>query len=155
MFLLSFKYESKLDMYKEAEKTIKKELATIREHAKVMPIILGGEASVRLPDSDYKRLLAMAQTAGIFGKLNEIYERELTQKQNLINKLSGQIKTLKEKIAGFEGFLEMKGLLEECKEFIRPKNIVEKLAKNKHNIANRDVESIQRKRVDKKHDITI
>ena len=49
----------------------------------------------------------------------------------------------------------MKGLLEECKEFIRPKNIVEKLAKNKRDIANRDVESIQRKRTAKKHDIAI
>jgi len=63
-------YESKLDMYKEAEKPIKKELATIREHAKVMPTILGGEALVRLPDSDYRKLLTMAQTAGTLGKMN-------------------------------------------------------------------------------------
>ena len=148
-------YESKLDMYKEAEKPIKKELAAIREHVKVMPTILGGEASVRLPDSDYKKLLAMAQTAGTLGKLNEICEKELTQKQNLINKLSGQVKTLKEKLASFEGFLELKGLLEECKEFIRPKTIAEKLVKNKQDIAKRDVETVQRKRTVKKHDIAI
>ncbi|MBQ5850472.1 MAG: plasmid recombination protein [Lachnospiraceae bacterium] len=145
-------YESKLDMYKEAEKTIKRELATIKEHAKVIPTILGGEASVRLLDSDYKRLLAMAQTAGILGKLNEIYEKELTQKQNLINKLSGQIKTLKEKLAGFEGFLELRGLLEECKEFIRPKTIAEKLVKNKRDIAKRDMKTMTRNSLAKRHD---
>ena len=82
-------------------------------------------------------------------------KKNLPQKQNLINKLSGQVKTLKEKLAGFEGFLELKGLLEECKEFIRPKTIVEKLVKNKRDIAKRDVETVQRKRVVKKRDIAI
>ena len=49
----------------------------------------------------------------------------------------------------------MKGLLEECKEFIRPKTIAEKLVKNKQDIAKRDVETVQRKRTVKKHDIAI
>ncbi len=147
-------YESKLDMYKEAEKPIKKELATIREHAKVMPTILGGEALVRLPDSDYRKLLTMAQTAGTLGKLSELYEQELMQKQSLINKLSGQVKTLKDRLAGYDRFMELKGLLEECKEFIRPKTLKERLEISKLKVSKTE----QKKRtviIDKKHDVAI
>ena len=147
-------YESKLDMYKEAEKPIKKELATIREHAKVMPTILGGEALVRLPDSDYRKLLTMAQTAGTLGKFNELYEQELMQKQSLINKLSGQVKTLKDRLAGYDRFMELKGLLEECKEFIRPKTLKERLEISKQKVSKTE----QKKRtviIDKKRDVAI
>ena len=146
--------ESKLDMYKEAEKPIKKELATIREHAKVMPTILGGEALVRLQDSDYRKLLTMAQTAGTLGKLSELYEQVLMQKQSLINKLSGQVKTLKDRLAGYDRFMELKGLLEECKEFIRPKTLKERLE-----ISKQKVSKTERKKrtviIDKKHDVAI
>lgn len=77
------------------------------------------------------------------------------KKQTLIDKLARQIKTLKEQLAGYDRFLELKGLLEECKKFVRPKSIVEKLQRNKWEIAKREVDMTQRKRSIKKHDIAI
>ena len=57
---------------------------------------------------------------------------------------------LKDKLSGTEAFLEMKGILEEFKEFIRPKSIQGKLALNQKKVEEAEKEcpkdKIKRKR---------
>ncbi|MDD6796660.1 MAG: plasmid recombination protein [Clostridia bacterium] len=148
-------YEKKLDMVKAAEQPVKKELAVIRNHTKALPSVFGSEASVRIPEKDFERLMNMAQTAGTFSLLNEAYDKDLRRMQAVIDKLTGKVKSLTERISEYDNFMKIKGLLEEFKEFIRPKSIAEKLQKNKLAVARRSVDELQRKNVDKKHDVAI
>ena len=148
-------YEKKLDMVKAAEQPVKKELAVIRSRTKALPSVFGSETSVRIPEKDFERLMNMAQTAGTLARLNEAYDKDLGRMQAVIDKLTGRINTLTERISEYDNFMKIKGLLEEFKEFIRPKSIAEKLQKNKQVVEIREPNKVQRRRGDKKHDIAI
>lgn len=50
---------------------------------------------------------------------------------------------LKDKLSGTEAFLEMKGILEDFKEFIRPKSIQEKLALNQKKVEEAEKERLK------------
>ena len=88
-------------------------------------------------------------------RLNEAYDKDLGRMQAVIDKLTGRIKNLTERISEYDNFMKIKGLLEEFKEFIRPKSIAEKLQKNKQVVEIREPNKVQRRRGDKKHDIAI
>lgn len=148
-------YEKKLDMVKAAEQLVKKELATIRSHTKALPSVFGSEVSVRIPEKDFERLMNMAQTAGTLARLNEAYDKDLGRMQTVIDKLTGRVKSLTERVAECENFMNINGLLEEFKEFIRPKSIAEKLQRNKQVVEMRKPDKLQRRNSNKKHDIAI
>ena len=59
----------------------------------------------------------MAQASGTLEKLNEIYDREMEYMQGAIDDLKAQLKTWKNKIQQYDKFLNVKGLVEEFKEF--------------------------------------
>lgn len=147
-------YEKKIDMVRDAEQPVKKELAVIRSRTKALPSVFGSETSVRIPEKDFERLMNMAQTAGTLARLNEDYDKDLGRMQAVIDKLTGRVKNLTERISEYDNFMKIKGLLEEFKEFIRPKSIAEKLQKNKQVVAIQEPDKVQRKR-DKKHDVAI
>ena len=69
----------------------------------------------------------MAQASGTLEKLNEIYDREMEYMQGAIDDLKAQLKTWKNKIQQYDKFLNVKGLVEEFKEFARPKSIKERM----------------------------
>ena len=69
----------------------------------------------------------MAQASGTLEKLNEIYDRELEHMQGIIDNLMFQVKTWKDKVLQYDKFLNVKGLVEEFKEFVRPKLIKERM----------------------------
>ena len=73
----------------------------------------------------------MAQGSGTLKNLNLAYERELSVMQKSIIKLREQEKTLKAKLKQYELFVEIKGLVDAFKEFIRPKTIQEQLDEKK------------------------
>jgi chromosome segregation ATPase len=131
-------YEKKLGMINEASKPVEKELSTIRDNATVTTGLLGGEKTVKLPEKDFNRLMEMAKTSGTLAKLNEKYDKDISRMQLQINKLSSQVKTLKEKVAHHENFLKIKGLLEEFTEFIRPKTLTERLNAKKKLVDERE-----------------
>lgn len=148
-------YENKLDLVKVAEKPVKKELASIRSHTKTLPSVFGSEMSVRMPEKDFERLMDMAQTAGTLERLNEAYDKDMEKMQMVIDRMTGKIKTLKQQISEYDNFIKIKGLLEEFKEFVRPKSIAEKLQRKKQQVAMREQDTEQRNRNVKRHDIAI
>ena len=84
---------------------------------KQLPSILGSEPSVKISDKDFNHLMDMAQASGTLEKLNEIYDREMEYMQGAIDDLKTQLKIWKNKIQQYDKFLNVKGLVEECKEF--------------------------------------
>ena len=73
----------------------------------------------------------MAQGSGTLKNLNLAYERELSIKEKMIQRLKGQEKVLKTKLKQYELFIDVKGLVDAFKEFIRPKTIQEQLEEKK------------------------
>ena len=147
--------EKTLDKILDAGKPVEKEIAEIRSQVSDVTSFFGGEPMVKLPKKTFEKMLSKYRVAGTFENLNRQYAGAIEAKDKTIAGLREQISSLKSKLREFTDFVSECGLMEAFKEFIRPKNIVEKLAKNKRDIANRDVESIQRKRTAKKHDIAI
>lgn len=148
-------YEKKLDMVRAAEQPVKKKLAVIRSRTKALPSVFGAEVSVRIPEKDFERLMNMAQTAGTLARLNEAYDKDLGRMQAVIDKLTGRVKSLTERIAECENFMKIKGLLEEFKEFIRPKSIAEKLQQNKQIVAMQEPDKVKKRSVEKRQDVAI
>ena len=81
------KHEKKIDMLLGAEKQVEAELSKIKQNVKELPARFGSEASVKIPMSDYNRLMDMAKASGTLSKLNELYERELNKLQGTVTKL--------------------------------------------------------------------
>ena len=148
-------YEKKLDMVRAAEQPVKKELATIRSRTKALPSVFGSETSVRMPEKDFERLMNMAQTVGTLTKLNEAYDKDLRRMQAVIDKLTGRVKSLTERITEYDNFMKIKGLLEDFKEFIRPKSIAERLQKNKQVVAMRESDKVKKRSMEKRQDVAI
>lgn len=116
-------YEQKIDKIISAGKPVKKELDTIRKKAKELPSLLGGEKYIRISESDFERVMDMAQAAGTLEKLNEAYDKDMDMMQGKIDKLTSQVQILKDKLTKTEAFLKFKGLLEEFKESLKPKSL--------------------------------
>ena len=114
-----------------AEKPVKRELALIKQDTKQLPALLGGEPYIKISEKNLDKLMDMAQGSGTLKNLNLAYERELSVMQKSIIKLREQEKNLKAKLKQYELFVEIKGLVDAFKEFIRPKTIKEKLDENK------------------------
>ena len=118
-----------------AGKPVKKELDSIRSRTKSLPVILGGEAFIKISE---KRIMDMAQASGTLEKLNEAYDRDINLMQGKIDKLTSQIQILKDKLSKTETFLKLKGLLEEFKESLKPKSVKSELKEKKLIVAERE-----------------
>lgn len=81
-------YEKKIDKVIAAGKPVKKELDSIRSRTKLLPVILGGEASIKISEKDFERIMDMAQASGTLEKLNEAYDRDIDLMQGKIDKLT-------------------------------------------------------------------
>ena len=136
-------YEKKIDKVIAAGKPVKKELDSIRSRTKLLPVILGGEASIKISEKDFERIMDMAQASGTLEKLNEAYDRDIDLMQGKIDKLTSQIQILKDKLSKTETFLKMKGLLEEFKESLKPKSVKSELKEKKLIIAEREVTRVK------------
>lgn len=132
-------YEKKIDKVIAAGKPVKKELDSIRSRTKSLPVILGGEASIKISEKDFERIMDMAQAYGTLEKLNEAYDRDIDLMQGKIDKLTSQIQILKDKLSKTEAFLKLKGLLEEFKESLKPKSVKSELKEKKLIVAEREV----------------
>lgn len=137
-----------------AGKPVKKELDSIRSKTKSLPALLGGEPSIKISEKDFERVMEMAQASGTLEKLNEAYDRDMDTMQRKIDNLAVQVKGLKNKISQLEAFIKIKDLVDEFKEFIRPKTVTEKLQMNKRRVADADKER-QVVMPKKKHDLAI
>ena len=131
-------YEKKIDKVIAAGKPVKKELDSIRSRTKSLPVILGGEASIKISEKDFERIMDMAQASGTLEKLNEAYDRDIDLMQGKIDKLTSQIQILKDKLSKTETFLKLKGLLEEFKESLKPKSMKSELKEKKLIVAERE-----------------
>lgn len=131
-------YEKKIDKVIAAGKPVKKELDSIRSRTKSLPVILGGEASIKISEKDFERIMDMAQASGTLEKLNEAYDRDIDLMQGKIDKLTSQIQILKDKLSKTETFLKLKGLLEEFKESLKPKSVKSELKEKKLIVAERE-----------------
>ena len=97
----------------------------------------------------------MAQASGTLEKLNEIYDREMEYMQGAIDDLKAQLKTWKNKIQQYDKFLNVKGLVEEFKEFIRPKSIKERMEANQKTVKTQKQEQEMKPVQRRKKDIAI
>ena len=126
-----FVHEKKLEKLLAAEKPVKRELALIKQDTKQLPALLGGEPYFKISGRNLDKLMDIAQGAGTLKNLNLAYERELSVMEKSIIKLKEREKTLKVKLKQYELFVEIKGLVDVFKEFIRPKTIQEQLEEKK------------------------
>ena len=124
-------HEKKMEKLLAAEKPVKRELALIKQDIKQLPALLGGETYFKISGRNLIRLIDMAQGSGILKNLNTAYEKELTLMEKTIHRLKEQEKNLKAKLKQYELFIDVKGLVDAFKEFIRPKNIRERLDEKK------------------------
>ena len=148
-------YEKKIDKVLAAGKPVAKELAVIRKNAKQLPSILGSEPSVKISEKDFNHLMDMAQASGTLEKLNEIYDRELEYMQGAIDDLKAQLKTWKNKIQQYDKFLNVKGLVEEFKEFVRPKSIKERMEDKQKRVETQKKQTVMKHVSRRKEDIAI
>ena len=132
-------YEKKIDKVIAAGKPVKKELDSIRSRTKSLPVILGGEASIKISEKDFERIMDMAQASGTLENLNEAYDRDIDLMQGKIDKLTSQIQILKDNLSKTETFLKLKGLFEEFKESLKPKSVKSELKEKKLIVAEREV----------------
>lgn len=132
-------YEQKIDKIISAGKPVKKELDTIRKKTKELPSLLGDEKYIRISESDFERVMDMAQASGTLEKLNEAYDRDMDLMQGKINKLTSQIQILNDKLAKTEAFLKLKGILEEFKESLKPKSVKSELREKQMIVAEREL----------------
>lgn len=124
-------YEKKIDTLLVAEKPVKRELALIRQDAKQLPVILGGELYLKISEKNLNKLMWMAQGAGTLKNLNMAYEKELSGMKRTIDKLNGHVKNLKNRVKQYKNFLNRHGLLDAFVEYIRPKTMQEWLVEKK------------------------
>ena len=148
-------YEKKIDKVLAAGKPVAKELAVIRKNAKQLPSILGSEPSVKISEKDFNRLIDMAQASGTLEKLNEIYDRELEHMQGIIDDLMVQVKTWKDKVLQYDKFFNVKGLVEEFKEFVRPKSIKERMEAKQKVVEKQKCEQVVNSTARREKDIAI
>lgn len=148
-------YEKKIDTILAAEKPIKRELALIRQNAKQLPAILGGESYLKISEKNLNKLMEMAQGAGTLKNLNVAYEKELSVMKKTIDKLSGQVKSLKSRVKQYENFLDLRGLLDVFVEYIRPKTMQERLDEKKAIVEKEKRVKVQEVDMEKKRDIAI
>ena len=139
-------YEQKIDKILSAGKPVKKELDAIRKKTKELPSLLGGEKYLRISESDFERVIDMAQASGTLEKLNEAYDKDMDMMQGKIDKLTSQVQILKDKLTKTEAFLKFKGLLEEFKESLKPKSL-------KRDLQDKQVMSEERERKRQKDEV--
>lgn len=132
-------YEQKIDKIIFAGKPVKKELDMIRSRTKPIPTLLGSETSIKISEKDFERIMDMAQASGTLEKLNEAYDRDIDLMQGKIDKLTSQVQILKDKLTKTEGFLKLKGILEEFKESLKPKSVKSELREKQIIVAEREV----------------
>ena len=147
--------EKKIDTLLAAEKPVKRELALIRQDTKQLPAILGGEPYFKISERNLNKLMEMAQGAGTLKNLNLIYEKEICVMKKKLDRLSRQVKTFKVKVKQYETFLDLRGLVDVFKEFIRPKSMREQLDEKKAIVEKEKNIRVQAVDVKKKHDIAI
>ena len=99
--------------------------------------------------------MEMAQGAGTLKNLNMDYEKELSVMKRTIDKLSGQVKTLKSRVKQYENFIDLRGLLDTFVEYIRPKTIQERLDEKKVVVEKEKKVKVQEVNVKRKRDIAI
>ena len=114
-----------------AEKPVKRELALIKQDTKQLPALLGGELYFKISGRNLDKLMDMALGFGTLKNLNTAYERELSIKEKTIQLLKEQEKVLKIKLKQYELFIDVKGLVEVFKDFIRPKTFREQMDEKK------------------------
>lgn len=148
-------YEKKIDKVLAAGKFVAKELTVIRKNAKPLPTILGSEPSVKISEKDFNRVMDMAQASGTLEKLNEIYDREMEHMQAKNDKLTDLVKTLKNKILQYDKFFDVKGLVEEFREFARPKLIKERMQDKQKSVENQKQNQVVSSMPGRKKDIAI
>ena len=130
-------------------------LLQTRKNAKQLPSILGSEPSVKISEKDFNHLMDMAQASGTLEKLNEIYDREVEYMQGAIDDLKAQLKTWKNKIQQYDKFLNVKGLVEEFKEFVRPKSIKERMEDKQKRVETQKKQTVMKHVSRRKEDIAI
>ena len=113
------------------------------------------EPSVKISEKDFNRLMDMAQASGTLEKLNEIYDRELEHMQGIIDDLMAQVKTWKDKVLHYDKFINVKGLVEEFKEFARPKSIKERMEDKQKSVEKQKQEQKMKPVQRRKKDIAI
>lgn len=137
-------------------KPVEKEIKEIRSQVSKVPQIFGGEPMVKIPEKVLEKMIARYRVAGTFENLSKEYDRNLSVKQNSLDKTLEQIKTLKDKLKRYDSFLGEKGLLEAFAEFIRPKSIHERVIEKQKIV---DASKEKPKNIEvipkKKHDIAI
>ena len=72
-----------------------------------------------------------------------------------IDDLKAQLKTWKNKIQQYDKFLNVKGLVEEFKEFVRPKSIKERMEANQETVKTQKQEQEMKPVQRRKKDIAI
>lgn len=87
--------------------------------------------------------------------LNMAYEKEVSAMKKTIDRLSTQVKTLRSKVKQYEVFLDLRGLVDVFREYIRPKTVQEKLDEKKAIVEKEKERRMQEVNVKKKHDIAI
>ena len=124
-------HEKKIEKLLAAEKPVKREIALIKQDTKQLPALLGGESYFKISGRNLDKLMDMAQEFGTLKNLNIAYERELSIKEKAIQRLKEQEKVLKIKLKQYELFIDVKGLVEVFKDFIRPKTFREQMDEKK------------------------
>ena len=145
-----------MDKIIAAGKPVEKEIKEIRNQASKAPQIFGGEPMIKIPEKVFEKMIARYRVAGTFENLRKEYNRNLSEKQNSLDKALKQIKTLKDKLKKYDSFLGAKGLVEVFAEFIRPKSVHENMAEMQKIV---DASKEKPKNIEvipkKKHDIAI
>lgn len=145
-------HEKKIEKLLAAEKPVKKELALIKQDTKQLPALLGGEPYFKISGKNLNKLMDMAQGFGTLKNLNIAYERELSIKEKTIQRLKEQEKVLKTKLKQYELFIDVKGLLDAFKEFIRPKTIQEQLHEKKAVVESQKKVKVEKVNLKKEYD---
>ena len=148
-------HEKKMEKLLAAEKSIKRELALIRQDTKQLPVILSGEPHFKISEKNLNKLMEMAQGVGTLKNLNIAYEKEVFGLKKTLEKLNDQAKTLRTKVKQFETFLDLHGLLGTFMEYIRPKTMQERLAEKKQLTEKEKKVKAQEVNVKRKRDIAI
>lgn len=147
-------YEQKIDRIITSGKPVKKELEIIRQKTKEIPALLSGEKFIKIYEKDFNRVMDMAKASGTLEKLNEEYDKDMDQMQAKIEKLTNQVHALKEKLTKTEMFMKMKGMLEEFKEYLKPKTLTSRLLE-KQKLTDEREEMRQNDRIKKDRGIAI
>lgn len=138
----------------ESKKPVEKESKAIRSQAVITKPLLGGEPIVKIPQKTFDNTLEKYLSVGTMENMNSIYEKKISMMQATIDKMSARVKELKGIVKRYEGFLNLRGLTEAFKEFIRPKGVVERLHQNleimesKKKIQQKQTEYIEKRKND-------